>query len=169
MGTAAAFAQSMARLVLGTEHSTPSKGCRSMSNNNSALALALFISWALALLLLMEVLRSLLVLSGRVPSNGFTPDNANLSPFMQRLARAHANCVESLPVFGGLLLLALATGQTAVTDPLALWFVLARGVQSCIHLASLSVAAVNLRFAAFAVQTAIGVYWAAMLSLRYLT
>ena len=55
--------------------------------NPSALALALFIAWALALLLLMEVLRSHLVLTGRVPSNGFTPDNAGLSPFMQRLAR----------------------------------------------------------------------------------
>lgn len=127
--------------------------------NHSALALALFIAWALALLLLMEVLRSRLVLTGRVPSNGFTPDNASLSPFMQRLARAHANCVEGLPLFGGLLLLALATGQQALTDSLALWLVLARVVQSTIHLASLSVLAVNARFAAFAVQMGIGVYW----------
>lgn len=128
--------------------------------NHSALALALFIAWALALLVLMEVMRSHLVLTGRVPSNGFTPDNANLSPFMQRLARAHANCVESLPLFGGLLLLALSTQQQGITDPLALWLVLARVVQSTIHLASLSVLAVNARFAAFAVQVGIGVYWA---------
>jgi uncharacterized MAPEG superfamily protein len=125
----------------------------------SAFALALFIAWTLFLLVLMELLRSLLVLTGRVPSNGFQPDNANLAPFMQRLARAHANCVESLPVFGGLLLLALATGHSAVTDPLALWLVLARVLQSSIHLASLSVVAVNARFTAFAVQMGIGVYW----------
>ena len=135
--------------------------------NSSALALALFIAWALALLVLMEVLRSRLVLTGRVPSNGFTPDNAKLSPFMQRLARAHANCVESLPLFGGLLLLALATGQQAVTDPLALWLVLARVVQSTIHLASLSVLAVNARFAAFAVQMGIGIHWAYLLLARF--
>lgn len=134
--------------------------------NDSALALGLFISWALFLLLLMEVLRSCLVLTGRVKSNEFKPDNANLSPFMQRLARAHANCVESLPVFGGLLVLALVTGQHAVTDPLAIWFVVARIVQSCIHLASLSVMAVNARFAAFAVQLGIGVYWALALVSR---
>lgn len=127
---------------------------------HSALGLALFIAWTLALLVLMEVLRARLVLLGRVPSNGFTPDNANLSPFMQRLARAHANCLENLPVFGGLLLLALVTGRSGVTDPLALWLVGARVLQSCIHLASLSVWAVNLRFAAFVVQTGIGVYWA---------
>ena len=135
--------------------------------NHSALALALFIAWALALLVLMEVLRSHLVLTGRVPSNGFTPDNAGLSSFMQRLARAHANCVESLPLFGGLLLLALATGQQAVTDPLAPWLVLARVAQSTIHLMSLSVLAVNARFAAFAVQMAIGVYWVLALLPRY--
>ena len=134
--------------------------------NTSAMALAGFISWALFLLVLMELVRSYLVVAGRMPSNGFMPDNSNLSPFMQRLARAHANCVESLPVFGGLLVLALATGRTEVTDPLALWFLLARIVQSGIHLASLSVIAVNARFAAFAAQMAIGVYWAHALLAR---
>lgn len=128
--------------------------------SNSALILALFISWALLLLVLMELMRSYLVLSGRVPSNGFTPENAKLSPFMQRLARAHANCVEGLPIFGGLLLLALATGRTDATDALAPWLLGARVVQSGIHLASLSVIAVNARFTAFAVQLAIAVYWA---------
>ena len=137
--------------------------------SHSALALALFIAWALVLLVLMEVLRSHLVLTGRVPSNGFTPDNAKLSPFMQRLARAHANCVESLPLLGGLLLLALATGQQVVTDPLALWLVLARVVQSTIHLASLSVLAVNARFAAFALQVGIGIHWAFSLVSRFMS
>lgn len=128
--------------------------------NTSALVLALFISWTLVLLVLMEVLRSHLVLTGRSRSNEFNPENSNLSPFMQRLARAHANCLEGLPVFGGLLLLALATGRTEVTDPLAPWLLGARIAQSSIHLASLSVMAVNARFAAFAVQVAIAVYWA---------
>lgn len=128
--------------------------------STSALVLALFISWALFLLLLMEGVRSYLVVTGRVRSNEFTPDNANLSPFMQRLARAHANCVESLPVFGGLLVVAIVTGRTEATDPLAPWFLLARILQSSIHLVSLSVVAVNARFAAFAVQMVIGVYWA---------
>ena len=128
--------------------------------NTSALVLALFISWTLVLLVLMEVLRSHLVLTGRSRSNEFNPENSNLSPFMQRLARAHANCLEGLPVFGGLLLLALATGRTEVTDPLAPWLLGARIAQSSIHLASLSAMAVNARFTAFAVQVAIAVYWA---------
>lgn len=107
----------------------------------------------------METIRSRLVLMGAVAANGFLPDNANLSPFMQRLARAHANCLEGLPVFGGLLLVAAVAGRTAVTDPLA-WVLLgARVVQSLIHLASTSPAAVTARFTAFAVQMGIAVYW----------
>jgi len=126
----------------------------------SATALTAFIAWTLLLLTLMEGIRSQLVLRGKVPANGFTPDNAGLSPFMQRLARAHANCVENLPIVGGLLLVALVTGRTAVTDPLA-WVLLgARLVQSLVHLASLSPAAVMVRFTAFAVQVIIALYWA---------
>lgn len=127
--------------------------------STSGLALILFIAWTLLLLVLMEGIRSYLVVARRVPANAFTPDNSNLSPFMQRLARAHANCLESLPVFGGLLLVAIAMEREGVTDPLALWLVGARVVQSTAHLASLSVIAVNIRFAFFAVQMVVGVYW----------
>ena len=126
----------------------------------TAMALTGFMAWALALLLLMEVMRSVLVLTGRVPANEFRPDNANLSPFMQRLARAHANCIEGLPIFGGLMGVALLTGQAAVTDPLAPALLAARIVQSLIHLGSLSATAVTLRFTAFAVQMAIAALWA---------
>lgn len=126
----------------------------------SLMALTGFIAWTLFLLVLMEAIRSRLVLTKAVPANGFNPENSNLSPFMQRLARAHANCLEGLPVFGGLLLVAELSGRTAVTDPLAYVFLAARILQSVIHLVSLSPAAVSLRFTAFAVQTGIGVYWA---------
>jgi len=126
----------------------------------SALVLTLFIAWALLLLLVMEILRSTLVLAGRARSNEFRPDNSNVSSgFMQRLARAHANCVESLPLFGGLLLVALVTGRTQATDAAALWLLGARIVQSSIHLASTSVMAVDARFVAFMVQLAIALYW----------
>ena len=128
-------------------------------NTPTALALTGFIAWTLALLLLMEALRSKLVLARQVQANGFRPDNANLSPFMQRLARAHANCLEGLPVFGGLMVVALLTGRSGVTDPLAFVLLGARIVQSTIHLASVGNTAVTLRFVAFAVQMGIGVVW----------
>lgn len=108
-----------------------------------------FVAWSLILLVLMEAIRTKLVVTKSVPANGFTPDNASLSPFMQRLARAHANCVEGLPIFGGLMLVAVVAGRSAVTDPLALVFLAARVLQSLVHLSSVSAAAVTIRFALF--------------------
>lgn len=131
--------------------------------NTTLTALTGFIAWTLFLLVLMEIIRSKLVVTKAMPANGFQPDNTNLSPFMQRLARAHANCLEGLPIFGGLMLVAVVAGQSAVTDPLAHTLLVARVLQSIIHLASLSVAAVTLRFVAFAVQMGIAVYWAFLL------
>ena len=131
--------------------------------SQTLLALLGFTCWTLALLVLMEAIRSKLVLTGEVPANGFNPENSNLSPFMQRLARAHANCLEGLPVFGGLMVVAVLAGKADVTDPLAYVLVAARIVQSTIHLASTSAVAVTARFAAFAVQLGIAVYWAVRL------
>jgi uncharacterized MAPEG superfamily protein len=108
----------------------------------------------------MEAIRSGLVLTGAVPANGFNPENSNLSPFMQRLSRAHANCLEGLPIFGGLMLVAVVAGKNQATDPLAYVLLGARIVQSTIHLASTSSIAVTARFSAFAVQLGIAVYWA---------
>ncbi|MEH2611771.1 MAPEG family protein [Bradyrhizobium sp. AZCC 1693] len=127
--------------------------------SNTGYALTGFVSWALFLLIVMETIRTYLVVTGKVAANAFTPDNFGLSPFMQRLARAHANCIEGLPIFGGLLAIAIMTSRTGITDALASWLLGARIVQSIIHLVSTSPIAVSLRFSAFAVQIAIGVYW----------
>ena len=132
----------------------------------SATVLTWLIAWTLLLVVLMEILRGRLVASGRIAGNEFRPDNSNLSPFMQRLARAHANCIEGLPIFGGLLVVALLTNRAGVTDPLAPWLLLARVVQSGAHLSSRSVLAVNVRFLAFVVQMIIAVYWSWALLVR---
>jgi len=135
----------------------------------TAIALTAFISWALLLLIIMEVIRTKLVLTGAVAANEFTTDNSNLSPFMQRLARAHANCIEGLPIFGGLMLIALATDRTGITDGLAYLLLAARLLQSVIHLASTSPMAVKLRFTAFVVQMAIAAYWSLAMLGHFLT
>ena len=131
--------------------------------STTILALLGFLSWTLALLILMETIRSKLVLTREIPANGFSPDNAGLSPFMQRLARAHANCLEGLPLFGGFMLLSVVAGKSPVTDSLAYALLGARMVQSVIHLVSTSPAAVVARFTAFAVQLAIAGVWAVKL------
>lgn len=130
----------------------------------TVIALFGFIGWTFALLLLMEISRAKLVLTKQVAANGFDPNNSNLSEFMQRLARAHANCIEGLPVFGGILLIALLLQQNSVTDGTALLFLLARISQSLIHLCSTSATAVTLRFTAFAVQMGLALYWMVLLT-----
>jgi len=132
----------------------------------SATVLTLLIAWALLLVVLMEILRGRLVAGGHIAGNEFRPDNSNLSPFMQRLARAHANCIEGLPIFGGLLVVALVTNRASVTDQLAPWLLLARLVQSGTHLSSGSILAVNVRFLAFVVQLVIALYWSWALLVR---
>jgi len=134
--------------------------------NTSAAVLTILIAWALSLLILMELLRTRLVLSGAVAGPQLRPDNANLSPFMQRLARAQANCIEGLPIFGGLLVVALVTDRAVVTNNLAPWLLMARFIQSLAHLASTSAIAVNVRFLAFTVQMAIAAYWCWVLLVR---
>lgn len=127
--------------------------------NASALVLTALIAWTLFLLILMEGLRVRFLVTKTVAANEFRPDNSNLPPFMQRLARAHANCIESFPIIGGLLVVALLTNRADVTDPLAPWLLVARLIQSSIHVVSTNLLASNLRFIAFVVQMAIAVYW----------
>ena len=129
----------------------------------SATVLAALIAWILFLLLLMEGMRVRYILSGAVTPSALRADNANLPQFMQRLARAHANTIETFPIIGGLLIVALITGRADVTDGLAVWLLGFRVVQSCIHLVSTNALAANLRFLAFLVQMAIALYWLWML------
>lgn len=125
----------------------------------TGLALLGFVSWTVLLLLSLGGLRTSLVLSGRRAANDFKPDGSDVSPFSNRLCRAHANCYENLPSFAAITLLALVMQRNGVTDPLALWFVGARISQSVVHLVSTSPAAVTARFALFAVQQLILIYW----------
>ena len=127
--------------------------------NPSIAAFLGYVTWMLVLLGLLASLRVNLSVTGKKAPNSFDPGGADVSPFSNRLCRAHANCYESFPIFGGLLLLAIATDTTAVTDGLAYFLIGARVLQSVTHLASTSNFAVQVRFAFFVAQFLIGIYW----------
>ena len=118
-----------------------------------------FVGLTLALLGVLGTMRVGLTLRGIRAPNSFDPSGKDVSPFSERLCRTHANCYESFPYFGGLLLLALATDMTAITDGLAYYFIGARVMQAVIHMASTSNLAVQARFAFFLVQIVIAVLW----------
>lgn len=126
----------------------------------TAVALLGLAAWILVLLFVMVNQRGLLVLSGKMRVNAFAPDGSNTPEgFGRRLVRAHANCVENLPLFFAVLLYALATGNTAITDGLAVLLLAARVFQSVMHLISTSPIFVWLRFGGFLVQLLIVAWW----------
>lgn len=136
-----------------------------MSLSPSAFALLGLVAWTVLLVLLVVNQRGLLVMSGRMKVNAFAADGSTTpGAFGQRVVRAHANCVENVPLFCAVLLYAMVTQQTLVTDPLAPTLLVARIVQSLVHLLSTSALAVWVRFAAFFVQLIILTWWLLRLS-----
>ncbi len=125
----------------------------------TAVALLGFVAWTILLVLMLAVVRTGLVFAGKKKSNEFKPSGEDLQGFGARLTRAHSNCYENLPVAGAVLLYAIATSQTAITDQLAMAFLGARVLQSLTHLASTSRPAVLIRFAFFVVQVLILIFW----------
>jgi len=125
----------------------------------TVLSLLAFTGWTLALVVVLVTLRSALTLSGRRAANAFSPSGEDVSPFSERLVRAHANCLENLPVFAALVLITALLERFDVTAPLAPVVVVLRVLQSSVHLVSTSVPAVLVRFTFFVGQIAIFVWW----------
>ena len=130
----------------------------------SALALIGYAAWTLLLVITIITIRTWISLVGKRESYSFKPDGSDVSDASVRLCRVHANCVENLPIFGALVLLAIATGNSTVTDSLAMWVLAARVAQSVTHLLSTSNLAVTVRVTLFSVQLAIEVWWVAQLA-----
>lgn len=125
----------------------------------TALALLGFAFWTILLVVMLAAFRVSMVFAGKKSAASFSPIGDDVEGFGRRLTRAHANCYENLPLAGAVLLYAIATNQTAITDGLAMAFLGARLLQSLTHLASTSRPAVTLRFAFYVVQILILAYW----------
>ena len=128
----------------------------------TAEALVGFVCWFLILTAGIGIFRTVLILGGRAPDQ-FRADATDVSPFGLRLSRARDNVFENLPAVGVLGLLAIATNQVALTDPLAMPLLYARLAQSITHLASTSAPAIFLRFGLYLVQIVILAWWAIQL------
>jgi len=100
-----------------------------------------------------------LTLTGKRAPNSFAPDGADVSPLVNRLCRAHANSYEGFPIFGGLMLLAIALDATTITDGLAMVLIGARVLQALTHLTCTSNLAVQVCFTFFLVQVVIAAWW----------
>ena len=92
-------------------------------------------------------------------ANSFVADGTDLKPLGHRATRAQGNSLEWLVIPAALLLFAMATGQTALTDATAPLALGARIAQSTTHLISTSPRAVLLRGSFLGTQLAIWIFW----------
>jgi uncharacterized MAPEG superfamily protein len=112
-----------------------------------------FSAWTLLLVLGVAVYRSVMVLGGKRRANAWVRNQPSQDPeFLQRLSHAHANCLENLPLFAAVILVAGLTGKLELTDPLAGWYLALRICQSTVHLTGISSWQVLLRFSFFVPQ-----------------
>lgn len=117
-------------------------------------ALLAFALWTITVLsVTIGVTRWRLIFSGKAQLQSFPGDELHGSPFYRRATRAHANCVENLPVFAAIVLAAEISGaHSGMLDALAAAVLLARLCQTSAHLISGSNAAIGFRFSFFAIQ-----------------
>ncbi|WP_371193926.1 MAPEG family protein [Glaciecola sp. SC05] len=127
--------------------------------NATILALTGYIFWVMLLLLALATYRSVFSQMQKRKSLVFKADGSDVGDIGQRLTRAHLNCVECFPFIGGILLLALATDSSTITNGLAFVLLGARVLQSLVHIVSISNIAISVRFVFFLVQFAICGYW----------
>lgn len=116
-----------------------------------------FAGWTvLTLLVGVGLVRWSLILTGRRRLNEFPADVPHGSTRYRRAMRAHANCVENLPVYGAVAVTAALSGVSGgVLDALPPVFMAARVAQTVIHVALAETsAAVGVRFAFFFTQLA---------------
>ena len=120
-------------------------------------ALLGFAAWTVLLLLFtVGVYRWSRILTGRKPIASFQADQVEGKDWYKRSMRAHANCVENLPVFCAIVLaLQLGNVSGAAADALAVTILIARVGQSLVHVGFVQTnAVVAVRFGFFFVQLA---------------
>ena len=117
-------------------------------------ALLGFVVWTLLLLVsTIGVARITAIVRKQAKPNSFNAIVPHGSERYQRCMRAHANCVENLPVFAALVLLGTTCAVPGALFQGAAFIVLpARVLQSLAHISSAGNGAVLARFAFFCVQ-----------------
>ena len=110
----------------------------------------------LLLLATVGVYRWSRILTGRVPIRNFRADQIEGADWYKRAMRAHANCVENLPVFGAIVFgLHVGNVSGVLVNTLSVAVLVARILQSLVHVCFDQTNAVSsVRFGFFAVQIA---------------
>ena len=115
-----------------------------------------FAAWTLLLIAGVFLYPGMRFLTG-TPINHWPRGNkpADDAPFVKRLEDAHANCLENLPVFAVIVLVAAALGRLADIQALAPWVLYARIGQSLAHLSGTGPVNVFVRASFWSAQLAL--------------
>ena len=127
-----------------------------------------FAGWTILVLLVgVGIVRWSQILTGRKKLNEFPADVPHGGARYRRAMRAHANCVENLPVLAAVVVAANAASvEGALLDALAIVYLAARVLQTVTHVAlEETPVAVAIRFAFFFTQIAC-VSWMGILVVR---
>ncbi|HEU4639425.1 MAG TPA: MAPEG family protein [Candidatus Binatia bacterium] len=114
-----------------------------------------FAAWTVLLLLAtVGVYRWSRILTGRVAIREFRADQIEGADWYKRAMRAHANCVENLPVFGAIVLgLYVGNVGSDLVNALAVAVLVGRIMQSLVHVCFVQTDIVtSVRFGFFFVQ-----------------
>lgn len=128
-----------------------------------------FAVWTLAVLMAgVGIRRWTLILSGRAQLTDFSADQPHGGAAYRRAVRAHANCVENLPVYAAIVLVAFAGhADTLRLDALAVAFMAARVCQTLVHtLFAETNGTVMIRFLFFFTQIVCMVWMAIEIAIR---
>jgi uncharacterized MAPEG superfamily protein len=108
------------------------------------------------------------ILTGRGQLSEFRADVAHGDDWYRRAMRAHANCVENLPVYGAVVIAILASGvRSGGLDLLAIVLLCARVCQTTVHIAFIPTnTMVGVRFAFYLAQALCMIWMGAIIVLR---
>lgn len=122
--------------------------------SNTIVALGGFALWTLILVLSVATFRMVsdFVLKRGIALNCFKPDGSDVPGLGQRLTRAHLNCLEVLPIFAAVVLVASMANQITLLEPTVMYMLYARIAQSVVHAISTSFIAVLIRATFFIIQ-----------------
>ena len=128
-------------------------------------SLLAMVAWTMALVIAITLYRNGQVSLGKKQPNEFPSGVPHGPDWYWRLNRAHVNCVENLPLFASVVLIAhLVKVGNLTLDALSVVYVLARIFQTTVHVAGNTPLSVRLRFLFFVVQLAVVITYSVVIA-----
>jgi len=130
---------------------------------DATMVLLVLVLWTLGLALSAPAYRTILIFSGQRSIDSFPRSGHEGASWYKRAMDAHANALENLPLYIGVFVAALALDQLATLDKVAMLYLVARVVQSIVHIVGVNPTLVAARFTFWIVQVGCLTYVAAQL------